>query len=229
MKRYASNLLSFGPAAFLGLSLGLGLVACESSAPPPVDPSQASGSNAATMGKTRTPSFDELALKEAQLQRDHSLAAAKVEETSEAATQGSPAAQTTAPRNITPKKEGTTTQGTAEANNAAATGATGEATAAVGGAAPAAATSPVEPGKRVTAMDQRNKPTDIKITQDIRKAVIADPTLSTAAKNVTVVTIDGRVTLMGKVKDKAERDNVASKAKRYAGEGRVDDRLEIAK
>jgi len=77
----------------------------------------------------------------------------------------------------------------------------------------------------VTAMDQSEKRTDLRITQDIRRAVVADPSLSFAAKNVTVVTVRGHVVLKGTVKDSAERAAVSAKAAHVAGEGRVDARL----
>src|SRR6202030_4487036 len=52
----------------------------------------------------------------------------------------------------------------------------------------------------VTPMDQSNKPSDLKMTQEIRRAIVKDDALSTDAKNIKIITIDGAVTLRGPVK-----------------------------
>ncbi len=217
----AARALNLFPAAAL-----VAIVGChDSTPPPPSDPSQVSGSNAAATGKLRTPSFDEIALKDAQLQRDKSAASEGGHRTTTATptdtaptTGTSPSRTTTDAQGVAPLPNNARTDGVAAGAapgaNAPTTGAT--------------TTTPDDAAKtHITAMDQSSDPGDLRITQDIRKALVSDPTLSVAAKNVTVVTIKGRVTLVGTVKDHAERSNVAAKAKRYAGEGRVDDRLQM--
>jgi hyperosmotically inducible protein len=42
------------------------------------------------------------------------------------------------------------------------------------------------------------------ITQNIRQSVVADDSLSTQGKNVTIITVDGTVTLHGPVKREKE-------------------------
>ena len=79
---------------------------------------------------------------------------------------------------------------------------------------------------RVTAQDQSESEADRKLTQEIRKAIVADDTLSTNAKNVKVVTINGVVTLRGPVANEQEKGKVASKANGIAGVKRVDNQLE---
>ena len=79
---------------------------------------------------------------------------------------------------------------------------------------------------RVTAQDQSESEADRKLTQEIRKAIVADDTLSTNAKNVKVVTINGVVTLRGPVANEQEKHKVASKANGIAGVKRVDNQLE---
>jgi len=79
---------------------------------------------------------------------------------------------------------------------------------------------------RVTAQDQSGSEADRKLTQEIRKAIVADDTLSTNAKNVKVVTINGVVTLRGPVANEQEKGKVASKANGIAGVKRVDNQLE---
>src|SRR5262245_41669991 len=51
--------------------------------------------------------------------------------------------------------------------------------------------------KTLTPMDQGGSEADRTITQDIRKAVVANDHFSTDAKNVKIITVDGVVTLRG--------------------------------
>ena len=80
----------------------------------------------------------------------------------------------------------------------------------------------------VTAGDQSNDKSDLTITQQVRKAVMADKGLSTNAQNVKIITADGVVTLRGPVKSAGEKASIAEKAKHVAGVSRVDNQLEIA-
>lgn len=80
----------------------------------------------------------------------------------------------------------------------------------------------------VTAGDQSNDKSDLTITQQIRKAVMADKALSTNAQNVKIITAEGVVTLRGPVKSADEKASIAEKAKQVAGVTRVDNQLEIA-
>lgn len=79
-----------------------------------------------------------------------------------------------------------------------------------------------------TPGDQSNAKSDVAITQEIRKAVVADKNLSTNAHNVKIITANGVVTLRGPVKSAAEKDTIGAKAKQAAGVTRVDNQLEIA-
>jgi len=65
------------------------------------------------------------------------------------------------------------------------------------------------------------------VTERSRKALVRDKTLSTNAKNVKIITIDGEVTLRGPVKSETERTKIVARAKRIAGAHKVDDQLEI--
>ena len=82
--------------------------------------------------------------------------------------------------------------------------------------------------KTSTADAQKNDSTDIALTQQIRKSVIADKSLSTYAHNVKIVTVNGVVTLNGVVRDGHEKDVVAMMAEAIAGKGNVTDDLTIA-
>ena len=78
-----------------------------------------------------------------------------------------------------------------------------------------------------TASDQPENATDRKIIQDVRQALTSDDSLSTSAKNVTVVSNNGTVTLRGAVKDDAEKQKIADKATQVAGVSNVDNQLTV--
>jgi osmotically-inducible protein OsmY len=82
-------------------------------------------------------------------------------------------------------------------------------------------------GALPTAGDQSNDPVDVKVTQEIRRAVVADDSLSTNAHNVKIITNAGVVTLRGPVDSAAEKASIAAKAQQVAGVKRVDDQLEV--
>ena len=79
----------------------------------------------------------------------------------------------------------------------------------------------------VTADTQKNNQGDRYLTQQIRKAVIADKTLSTYGHNVKIISQEGTVTLKGPVKSEDERKNIVAKAEQIAGAGRVTDQLSV--
>ena len=79
----------------------------------------------------------------------------------------------------------------------------------------------------VTADQQKNDHNDRYLTQQIRKAVLADKTLSTYAHNVKVVSQNGNVTLKGPVRSDEEKKTVIAKAEQIAGAGNVTDQLSI--
>jgi osmotically-inducible protein OsmY len=79
-----------------------------------------------------------------------------------------------------------------------------------------------------TADDQSESEADRTITQNVRKAITDDDSLSTNGKNVKIVTTDGTVTLRGPVKSEKEKADIGAKAKQIAGVRKVDNQLEIA-
>ncbi len=79
--------------------------------------------------------------------------------------------------------------------------------------------------KSATADSQNQN--DRYLTQQIRKAVIADKSLSSDAHNVKVVSQYGTVTLKGPVRSDGERKNIIAKAEQIAGTGKVTDQLSI--
>jgi len=79
----------------------------------------------------------------------------------------------------------------------------------------------------VTAQDQMNDDRDVETTRMIRKALTADPGLSTYAKNVKIIARDGTVTLKGPVRTTVERNEIEAKAAQVAGPGHVINKLEV--
>jgi len=80
----------------------------------------------------------------------------------------------------------------------------------------------------VTPTDQSENEADRTLTQRIRQAVVDDDSLSTNAKNVKIISLNGAVTLRGPVKNEEERKKVVSKAQQIAGEKNVKNQLEVA-
>lgn len=80
----------------------------------------------------------------------------------------------------------------------------------------------------LTPMDQGNGQTDLKITQQIRQAVMGDSSLSFTAKNVKIITVKGKVTLRGPVNTDAERSAIEAAARKVAGAS-VDNQIEVKK
>lgn len=80
----------------------------------------------------------------------------------------------------------------------------------------------------MTPVDQGENDVDLKITQQIRQAVMADSSLSFTAKNVKIITSNRKVTLRGPVKTAAERASIESAARKVAGPSMVDNQLEVA-
>jgi len=79
-----------------------------------------------------------------------------------------------------------------------------------------------------TPMDQGENKEAVRMTADIRKALLDDKSLSTNAHNVKVITDNsGVVTLRGVVDSQAEKDSVEEKAKSVAGVSRVINEIEV--
>ncbi len=78
-----------------------------------------------------------------------------------------------------------------------------------------------------TAQDQGQARTDIDITAEIRKGVLALDNISTNAGNCKIITSGGVVTLRGPVANSAERDAIERIAKSVAGVTRVVNELEV--
>jgi hyperosmotically inducible periplasmic protein len=79
----------------------------------------------------------------------------------------------------------------------------------------------------VTADQQKMNASDQDMTKNIRRAIMADKSLSTYAHNVKVITQNGAVTLKGPVKSASEKQTVVAKAVAIAGGDKVTDQLSV--
>jgi osmotically-inducible protein OsmY len=73
----------------------------------------------------------------------------------------------------------------------------------------------------VTADQQKNNQSDLETSRQIRRAIMADKSLSTYAHNIKIVTQQGKVTLRGPVRTEAEKETVQAKATEVAGAANV--------
>lgn len=79
----------------------------------------------------------------------------------------------------------------------------------------------------LTAENQKENESDLRTTQRIRQLIVDSHELSINAQNVKAITIDGKVTLRGPVKNQAEIDIIVDKAKEIAGDNNVINQLEF--
>ncbi len=79
----------------------------------------------------------------------------------------------------------------------------------------------------LTPEKQGNSESDLKILAAVRRAVVDDSKLSTAAHNVKIVVVNGVVTLRGPVENKNEKTRVAKLARKVAGVVSVHNKLDI--
>lgn len=84
-------------------------------------------------------------------------------------------------------------------------------------------------GDTLTPTDQGGSEADRKLTQQVRQAVMQDDSLSFTAKNIKIITVNGKVTLRGPVKSEQERAAIDAAAKRVAGASQVENLLELKK
>ena len=101
-------------------------------------------------------------------------------------------------------------------------------------------TSPNQPASDNTQMNQRdrnqteptadkqsNNKSDLDVTQQIRKSIISEKSLSTYAHNVKIITKDGQVTLKGPVRSEEEKQAVDAKAAAVVGQSKVINELTV--
>ena len=79
-----------------------------------------------------------------------------------------------------------------------------------------------------TADKQSNAAADRTLTQQVRKAIMQDKSMSTYAHNVKVVAQNGQVTLSGPVRTDEEKQAIVQKAAEIAGQDRIMDQISVA-
>jgi len=81
--------------------------------------------------------------------------------------------------------------------------------------------------RQLTPLDQGGSDTDIDLTRRIRREIQNQQDLSVNARNIKVITVNGRVTLRGPVDTSAEKQTLEEIARRIAPAANVDSQLEI--
>lgn len=81
-------------------------------------------------------------------------------------------------------------------------------------------------GKTLTPMDQMNNASDLKVTQEIRQALMKGE-FSTDAQNIKVITRNGAVTLRGPVESAAELKKISELVKPMPGVKSIDNQLQV--
>jgi hyperosmotically inducible protein len=82
-------------------------------------------------------------------------------------------------------------------------------------------TAVLEHQKPPTADEQSQSKADIALTQQIRRAVVKDKSLSVSAHNCKIITKKGLVTLRGEVSSEKEVTTIGTIAADIAGAGKV--------
>jgi hyperosmotically inducible protein len=83
--------------------------------------------------------------------------------------------------------------------------------------------------KTLTPTDSSNGSNDVELTAAVRRAIVGADGLSFTAKNVKIITTDGKITLRGPVKSAAEKSQVEKLARQAAGSAPVVSQLEVEK
>jgi len=83
------------------------------------------------------------------------------------------------------------------------------------------------PEAALTPGDQGNSESDREITRNIRRALTKSDELSTTAKNIKIITINGKVTLRGPVANEQEQQAIATAAQGVSGVNALDNQLEV--
>jgi|SRR6185369_8482297 len=79
----------------------------------------------------------------------------------------------------------------------------------------------------LTSEDQGGSESDREITRQVRRTVTSNDQLSADAKNVKIVTVNGKVTLRGPVASTQEQQTIGDLAKQVQGVTSVDNKLEV--
>lgn len=78
-----------------------------------------------------------------------------------------------------------------------------------------------------TADQAKNNMSDRDMMKNIRHDVVRDKSLSTDGHNVKIIASHGKVTLKGPVHSDEEKRAIEEHARKYAGDGNVDDQITV--
>jgi hyperosmotically inducible protein len=78
----------------------------------------------------------------------------------------------------------------------------------------------------LTPGDQGGSESDRQLTRQVRRAITSNDQLSTTAKNIKIITVNGKVTLRGPVNSEQEKQTIDAAVKQ-AGVASFDDQLEV--
>ena len=81
--------------------------------------------------------------------------------------------------------------------------------------------------QHLTADQQKNKVSDRDLTAKIRRAVIADKSLSMYGHNVKIIVAGGSATLKGPVHSEAEKQAIGQKAAEVVGADKVSNEITV--
>ena len=82
-------------------------------------------------------------------------------------------------------------------------------------------------GETQTSRDQSNDSAATQTTAAIRRAVMAEDSLSMTAKNIKIITAGDTVTLRGPVQSAEEKTKIEQLAQSAAGNAKIDNQLEV--
>ena len=95
--------------------------------------------------------------------------------------------------------------------------------------APEALGQTPSPAEIDNASQQPNNLSDVEIARQIRKNLVQNSTLSTAAKNIKVIAVEGNVSLKGSVNTQLEKNEIERIAKSVTGVNTVTNELSVVK
>lgn len=78
-----------------------------------------------------------------------------------------------------------------------------------------------------TADQQKDRTSDRELTAKIRRAIVADKSLSTYGHNVKIIVSEGTVTLKGPVHSEEEKQKIAATAAEIVGQGKVTNQITV--
>lgn len=85
----------------------------------------------------------------------------------------------------------------------------------------------IEQHKEMNSQDQGGSKADIQLTQKIRQEVVKIDSFSTDAKNVKIISLNGKVTLKGSVKSAEEKSKIEQIAMKIASKNKVSSEITI--